>query len=164
VTLTRSGILARNDAEFTAFLDLLDSLPVARLDETFGGTGRDRSVRDVVAHLHAWHILLERWHAEGSAGGTPAIPADGYDWSRLAELNEQLRLQWQDTPLTQLLPLLRASHEALQAMVALHTDAELDDPNAYAWTRGSALGEFALECGANHYVWARGAVATGLAL
>ena len=30
--------------------------------------------------------------------------------------------------LAELLPLLRASHESLQAMVALHDDAELDDP------------------------------------
>ena len=52
----------------------------------------------------------------------------------------------------------------LQAMVALHDDRELDDPTAFAWTKGSALGEFAQECGGSHYAWAREAIAHGLRL
>ena len=164
VTFTHAGILERNDAEFATFVALVESLPAERLDEPFAGTARDRNVRDVVAHLHAWHILLERWHSDGAAGGSPAIPAEGYTWSRLDELNEDLRQQWQDTTLAELLPLLKASHESLQAMVALHTDAELDDPAAYAWTRGSALGEYALECGGNHYAWGRATITAGLGL
>ena len=164
VTFTREVLLERDDAEFATLLALIESLPPARLSEQFAGSGRDRNVRDVVAHLHAWHILLERWYSDGTAGGSPSIPADGYSWARLAELNEDLRQQWQDTTLAELLPLLGASHESLQAMVALHTDAELDDPAAYPWTRGTALGEFALECGGNHYAWARDTIAAGLEL
>ena len=164
MTFTHAGLLKRNDADFAALVALIESLPAPRLDEPFAGAGRDRNVRDVVAHLHAWHMLLERWYSEGSTGGSPVIPAQGYSWSRLAELNEDLRQQWQATTLGELMPLLKASHESLQAMVALHTDAELDDPTAYAWTRGTALGEFAVECGGNHYAWARDAISTGLGL
>jgi hypothetical protein len=161
---TRAELLSGNDAEFAALLKLIDDLPPERLAEEFAGTARDRNIRDVVAHLHAWHILLEKWYAEGETGGMPAIPAEGYTWQRLAELNEELRLQWQDTSLPELLALLRASHESLQAMVALHTDAELTGGTAYAWTQGSPLGEFAWECGGNHYVWARTTIAAGLGL
>jgi hypothetical protein len=164
VTYTHAGLLARNDAEFAALLALIDGIPADRLDEVFAGSSRDRNVRDVVAHLHAWHILLERWYSEGSMGGSPRIPAEGYSWRQLAQLNEALRQQWQDTSLAELLPLLRASHESLQAMVALHDDRELDDADAFAWTRGTALGEFAQECGGAHYVWARGVIAAGLGL
>ncbi|GAA1987707.1 ClbS/DfsB family four-helix bundle protein [Microbacterium pumilum] len=164
VDYTHSGLLARNDEEFAALLALIDGILPERLDEEFAGSSRDRNVRDVAAHLHAWHILLERWYSDGMSGGTPSIPAEGYTWSRLAELNEDLRQQWQDTSLAELLPLLRASHESLQAMVALHDDSELADPQAYAWTDGSALGEYALECGGNHYVWARETISTGLGL
>ncbi|SFS03450.1 hypothetical protein SAMN04487846_1673 [Microbacterium sp. cf046] len=164
MTFTHAGLLERNDAEFTALIALIDSLAADRLAEDFAGSGRDRNVRDVIAHLHAWHILLERWYSEGQSGGSPRIPAEGYSWARLDDLNEELRQQWQDTTLAELLPLLKASHESLQAMVALHTDAELDDPGAYAWTRGTALGEFALECGGNHYAWGRDTIATGLGL
>ena len=53
------------------------------------------------------------------------------------------------------MPLLRASHESLQAMVALHDDGSSTIRRRFAWTRGSALGEFGLECGGNHYAWAR---------
>ena len=164
MTYAHDDLLARGDSEFAALLDLIDRLPAERLDEEFAGPARDRNVRDVVAHLHAWHILLERWYSDGMAGGSPSIPAAGYTWRELADLNEALRQQWQDTSLAELLPLLRASHEALQAMVALHDDRELDDPAAFSWTRGAALGEFALECGGNHYAWARDAIAVGLRL
>ncbi len=164
MTYTHAGLLARNDAEFAALLALIEGLPAERLTEEFAGTACDRNVRDVVAHVHAWHILLERWYSDGTTGGSPAIPAEGYSWRRLAELNEDLRQQWQETSLAELLPLVRASHEALQAMVALHDDRELDDPTAFAWTRGAALGEYALECGGNHYVWARTTITAGLGL
>ena len=125
VTSTREVLLERDDAEFAALLALIESLPPGRLSEQFAGSGRDRNVRDVVAHLHAWHILLERWYSDGTAGGSPSIPAEGYSWARLAEL---------------------------------------DHPAAYPWTRGTALGEFALECGGNHYAWARDTIAAGLEL
>jgi len=164
VDFTRDELLERNDEEFEALIGLIDSLPPERLDEEFAGDGRDRNVRDVVAHLHAWHILFEGWYAEGTTGGIPAIPADGYSWSQLAELNEDLRQQWQDTSLHDLLALLKASHQSLQADVALHSDAELSDPDIHPWTQGSPLGELALECGGNHYRWARNAIATGLRL
>ncbi len=162
--LTRTELIARNDAELTELLTLIEGLPAERLDEEFAGEGRDRSVRDVVAHLHAWHILLEKWYADGTAGDTPSIPAEGYTWRELPALNEELRLQWQDTSLAELLPLLRASHESLQAMIALHDDRQLSDPAAFSWTQGSPLGEFAWECGGNHYAWARGVITAGLGL
>ncbi|MFB8147325.1 ClbS/DfsB family four-helix bundle protein [Microbacterium sp. NPDC056003] len=161
---THAELIARNDAEFAALFALIEGLPEERLTEEFAGDGRDRTVRDVIAHLHAWHILLERWYSDGEAGGSPAIPAEGYTWRELAQLNEELRQQWQGTGLGELLALVRASHEALQAMVALRTDAELTAPDAFAWTQGSPLGEFAWECGGNHYIWARGVIAAGLGL
>jgi hypothetical protein len=164
VTYTRASLLARNDAEFEALLALIAGLSADQLGAEFAGPARDRNVRDVVAHLHAWHILLERWYSDGMSGGSPSIPAVGYSWRELAGLNEALRQQWQDTSLAELMPLLRASHEALQAMVALHDERELDDPAAFAWTKGSALGEFAQECGGSHYAWARDAIAHGLSL
>jgi hypothetical protein len=164
VTYSHAALLVRNDAEFETLLGLIAGLSTEQLEAEFAGPARDRNVRDVVAHLHAWHILLERWYSDGMSGGSPSIPADGYSWRELAELNEALRRQWQDTSLAELMPLLRASHEGLQAMVALHDDRELDDPTAFAWTRGSALGEFAQECGGSHYAWARDAIAHGLSL
>lgn len=161
---THSELLARNDAEFAALQELISGLSEERRNEEFAAGTRDRNVRDVVAHLHAWHILLERWYSDGQAGGSPSIPAEGFSWRDLDALNEELRQQWQGTDLTELMPLLGASHEALQAMVALRTDAELASPDAFAWTQGSALGEFAWECGGNHYRWARRTIATGLGL
>ena len=98
-------------------------------------------------------------------GSALVVAASGHAaWRDLDRLNEELRLQWQETSLSELLPLLRASHEALQAMVALHDDRQLDDPEAFGWTQGSPLGEFALECGGNHYAWARTTIARGLRL
>jgi hypothetical protein len=45
--------------------------------------------------------------------------------------------------------------------VALHSDSELSSADAYAWTGGVPLGEFAWECGGGHYAWARRVIQAG---
>ncbi len=81
--LARSG-----DEEYGQLKELVARLRAeGRLDAAFANEGRDRSVRDVLAHLHAWHLLLEGWYEDGMIGGSPALPADGYTWRQLDALN-----------------------------------------------------------------------------
>lgn len=159
----RDALLRRNEDEYVLLRGVVDRLRgEGRIDDRFAGDGRDRSLRDVLAHLHAWHVLLEQWYADGMAGGSPAIPADGYSWRELDDLNVTLQDRWAGTDIDAVASLLEESHARLQLMVAAHEDEELFDPEAYPWTRGAALGEFCLECGGNHYAWARDAIARGL--
>lgn len=72
----RGAPLRRNEDEYALLLGVIDDVRAkGRIDAEFDGTARDRSVRDVLAHLHAWHLLLEQWHAEG---------INHYAWAREA--------------------------------------------------------------------------------
>jgi hypothetical protein len=161
----RDELLRRGTAEYAALVGLVARVRAAgRLDEEFVGDARDRRVRDVLSHLHAWHLLLEGWYEDGMLDGSPAIPADGYTWRELDALNVSLRDEWAGTGVEEIERRLDASHAGLQRLVAAHSDAELFDAAAHPWTRGTELGEFCLECGGNHYRWARTAIAEGLGL
>lgn len=164
-TQQRDALLQRNDDEFAQLKTLVARLrDEGRIDEAFEGDARDRNVRDVLAHLLAWHLLLEGWYEEGMIGGTPAIPADGYSWRELDALNVVLRDRYQHASLAEIEYRLDLSHAGVQRLLRAHSDEDLFDEAAYPWTRGSHLGEFCLECGGNHYVWARTAIMTGLAV
>ncbi|GAA2015877.1 ClbS/DfsB family four-helix bundle protein [Microbacterium ulmi] len=161
----REELIRRNDEEYSALTGLVARVRAAdRVDEEFAGDARDRNVRDVLAHLHAWHLLLEGWYEDGMIGGSPALPAPGYTWSDLDALNVTLRDRWVDAPLEKVEALLDASHRGLQRLVSVHSDAQLFDGGTYPWTQGSALGSLCLECGGNHYRWGRAAIGAGLGI
>jgi len=162
-TEQRDALFQRNADEYAELKAVVARLrDGGRLDEAFGGQTRDRSVRDVLAHLLAWHLLLEGWYEDGMIGGSPALPADGYTWRELDALNVVLRDRWDQATIEDVERRLDASHAGLQRLVQAHSDEELFDGGAYPWTRGSKLGEFCLECGGNHYAWARKTIAAGL--
>lgn len=159
----RDALVAQNDDEYGQLKALVKRMRAdGRADEVFAGDARDRNLRDVLAHLLAWHLLLEGWYEEGMIGGSPGIPADGYTWKELDALNVVLRDRWQDATLDEVERRLDGSHAGLQRLLAAHSDEELFDGTTYVWTRGYRLGEFCLECGGNHYKWARETISAGL--
>ena len=162
-TEQREALSRRNADEYAELKSVVARLRAeGRVEEPFSGEARDRCVRDVLAHLLAWHLLLEGWYEDGMIGGSPALPADGYTWRQLDALNVVIRDRWQDASLDLVERRLDASHEGLQRLIATHSDEELFDGRTYTWTRGSKLGDFCLECGGNHYAWARTTIAAGL--
>lgn len=161
----RDELARRNDGEYAALKDLVARVRAdGRADEEFSGDARDRNVHDVLAHLHAWHLLLEGWYEDGMIGGMPALPAEGYTWRDLDALNVVLRARWVDEGLDDIEALLDASHLGLRRLIDVHTDEQLYDEALYPWTQGSRLGGLCLEVGGNHYRWARKAIAEGLRL
>ena len=162
-TEQRDALSRRNAEEYAQLKSAVARLRAdGRIDDPFAGESRDRCVRDVLAHLLAWQLLLEGWYEDGMIGGSPALPADGYTWRQLDALTVVLRDRWQDAALDEVERRLDGSHEGLQRLIAAHSDEELFDGRTYTWTRGSKLGEFCLECGGNHYAWARTTIAAGL--
>ena len=151
---TRDGVLEASETEFAALLEFVDQLSPEQRERDFASPDRDRNVRDVLAHLHAWHLLLMQWQAEGASGGTPEIPAPGYTWATLDELNESLRDRYSATSLADIRELLIASHNASNELISEHSQEELFFEGALPWTGTSTLAEFAIECTSAHYDWA----------
>ena len=114
----------------------------------------DRRVRDVLGHLHAWHLIVLGRYEEGLAGRHPAIPARGHTWSTLPALDAEIwqRCQGADLPTTR--AALEASHGRVQELTQSHTDAELFTKKRYPWTGSTSLGAHLVSATSSHYDWA----------
>lgn len=151
---TRDELLESSDSAFAALGAIVDRLPGEALTAPFPFEDRDRCVRDVLGHLHEWHTMALSWHEEASRGGTPAIPAPGFTWRTLPALNHEIWLRYQDVDLATVRADLDASHRAVDAVIAAHTDAELFTKRLYPWTGTTSLGAYLLSATTSHYAWA----------
>jgi hypothetical protein len=119
-----------------------------------GAAYRDRRVGDVLAHLHAWHVVFDGWVAQDRSGAVPAYPAEGYTWKDLDALNEALYQAHRERPYEAVRAMLESSHRTMIVLLDTFTEDELTDPEAFAWLGGQAIGDVAHECLGAHYDWA----------
>jgi hypothetical protein len=159
---SKAALLNGSDAEFSKLLAYVDGLTPEQREAEFSGLGRDRNVRDVLAHLHAWHVLLLGWNEDAAIGLTPELPAPGYSWSDLDALNSGLREGFAPIPLDEIRGLLEASHAEVGEFIAAQSDDELFTEGALAWTGSSTLAELIDECTGVHYRWADATIRRGL--
>ncbi|MFE6256036.1 ClbS/DfsB family four-helix bundle protein [Agromyces sp. NPDC057865] len=156
---TRSDLLDEARRAFAGLDDAIDRIPEPQRSSAFPDAAlRDHDVRDVVNHLHAWHVLLDGWLDAAAVGRTPAFPAEGYDWVSLDELNHVLRDRYRGVALAAARARLRTSHDRLLVRVAGIDEAELYDASRHPWSSGP-LAEPMHECLGGHYEWAIGAIA-----
>lgn len=120
------------------------------------------SVKDVLAHLTAWKLLFLGWYAAGLRGETPALPAEGYNWGKLAQLNQQIYEQHRDQPLPEVLAQFEEAYAAVHQLAEGLPDDALFAPGAYAWTGKHALVTYIAPNTSEHYRWARQEIRKGL--
>ncbi|MCU0281239.1 MAG: ClbS/DfsB family four-helix bundle protein, partial [Acidimicrobiia bacterium] len=86
---TRADLLAAIDSELARLIAQVQQVPPA--DRLRPGACGEWSVKDVLAHLDAWHEMFLDWEAAGCRGEKPVIPAPGYTWATTPALNEEIR-------------------------------------------------------------------------
>src|SRR5512139_818345 len=94
---TKAELESAGQAEYERLLAVVDSIPLER--RTAPGVNGEQSVKDVLAHLYAWHRMFLTWYAEGMVGTPVPMPAPGYNWRQIPELNEAIYQQYRDLPL-----------------------------------------------------------------
>jgi hypothetical protein len=67
------------------------------------------TVADVIAHIVVWDQRLLGWLAETAHGDDPSIPAPGYSWDDIDQLNEENRIAQQGRPIGEIMADYRAS-------------------------------------------------------
>lgn len=149
---TRVELEAAGQEEYDRLLALVDSLPVDR--RTAPGVNGEQSVKDVLAHLHAWHRLFLTWYAEGMVGTPVPMPAPGFTWKEVPELNEQIYRQHRGLYLGEVMTRLADSHQRVMKVIESHDDHELLTKKHYAWTGSTSLGSYLVSATASHYSWA----------
>lgn len=152
---SKVDLLEASDTGLRLLLTEVEAIPADQQSEEFPFEGRDRTIRDVICHLHEWHKLMLGWYDVGMRGDKPDIPAAGYSWKTTPELNRELWEEHQGTSLDEALELLSHSHQAVHDLIVRHTDEELFTKQLFAWTGSTSLGAYLVSSTSSHYEWGR---------
>jgi len=140
-----------NFAKLNAFIEQLS--PALQNQEFPPGT-MNRNIRDVLTHLHHWHLMLLQWYQLGMAGKKPEMPAKGYSWKTTPQLNQWIKEHYQSTSLAEAKSMLSKSYDQLQHLIKEHSDEELFEKKKYKWTGSTSLGAYLISATSSHYDWA----------
>lgn len=151
---TKEELLALSQKQYRKLLDFIASLSEEERHKEFPIGYLNRNSTDVLAHLHHWHLLLLDWYGSGMAGNKPDMPAKGYSWKTVPELNRMIWKKYQGTPTTQVHNFLDASYADMQKLMERYTDQELFEKKKYKWTGSTSLGAYLISATSSHYDWA----------
>ena len=155
---TKHGLAESARDEYRRLAEAVAGIPVSLRAAQAEAGMRDRSVRDVLWHLHEWHMLALRWHTDGTAGGASALPAPGHSGDAADTVSGAIHERAQDVPFQEAAGSLDASHRALLALIDRYSDEELFNPARHPWTGGTPLGSHLAAATSVHYDWGRAAV------
>ncbi len=157
---TKTLILAESQKEHEALEGFLSRLSPAQMIEP--GMLGEWSVKDVLAHLYEWEQMVLGWLAVTERGEIPVVPAEGYKWSQLPALNEEIRQKHSDRPLDEILALFRDSYNQVMKTIESLSEETLFTPGLYPWTNKNALGAYFVSATSSHYRWAHKEMKKGL--
>ena len=110
-------------------------------------------LKQILAHLHAWHRLLLNWCSTGPHG-KPELPAPGYNWRQTRELNRQLDHEFESVALPSVRRRLKLSYGRVVKLVDGLSEEEFNQPGHFKWTGNNALASYIIPNTVSHYRWA----------
>jgi hypothetical protein len=153
-------LLKQSQDNFQKLNTLVDSIHDP--DREFAVGSMNRNVRDVLAHIYHWHLMMLDWYEKGMQGVKPEIPVKVYPWKSTPHLNHKI---WEDYNITELDTLrekLINSHIELTYITQKHSEAELFEKKKYKWTGSTSLGAYLIGATSSHYDWAIKLIKKGL--
>ena len=151
---SKDELLRASQDNYQKLLDLIRSIDLTDWERSFPPGTMNRNIRDVLAHLHQWHMLFLRWYEVGMNGNKPDMPAPGYTWKTVPALNRKIWKEYQEVDLKNVMLLFNDSYAQLQAVISEHSDQDLFEKRKYAWTGSTSLGAYLISSTSSHYDWA----------
>ncbi len=146
--------MALSQKNYEKLLKFIDDLPANQQEASFPEGYLNRNIRDVLAHLHHWHLMFEDWYKVGMSGEKPDIPAKGYTWKTTPDLNREIQKRYSTVPLEEVRKNLATSHRRMVELIAKHSEEELFEKKRYKWTGTTSLGAYLISATSSHYDWA----------
>jgi hypothetical protein len=112
------------------------------------------TTKDVLAHLSEWQQMALDWYKQGLKGETPALPAPGYNWRQIPELNQMIYLKHKDSSLKDVLENFSQSHQEIMSLLEQLSENELFERGHYAWTKENNLATYLISVTSSHDKWA----------
>ncbi len=151
---SKSELLKLSQDNFKKLNDFIDQKSRGDQQKEFPLGAMNRNIRDVLAHLHHWHLLMLDWYKIGMSGKKPEMPAKGYSWKTTADLNKWILGNYQSSTLEEVRKSLDKSFQEVQEIIAKHSDEELFEKKKYKWTGSTSLGAYLISATSSHYDWA----------
>lgn len=139
---------------YNKLLGFIDSIPSKWSEREFPEGTLNRNVSDVLAHLHHWHLMMLKWYEVGMAGEKPKMPAEGFTWKTLPDLNRLIHRKYQNTSVATVKIKFVDSHRVVSKLIEMHTNVELFEKKHYFWTGSTSLGAYLISATSSHYDWA----------
>ena len=151
---SKTELLELGQANYQALMEFVNSQSnEAKMAEFPEGT-MNRNIRDVLGHLHHWHLMMLDWYNVGMTGKKPDMPAKGYTWKTTPDLNRWIWEKYNSEDLETVIIWLNDSYEDLRKVITKHSDKELFTKKKYHWTGSTSLGSYLVSATSSHYDWA----------
>lgn len=151
---SKTELIELSKRNFERLSHFCDALSPEEQEMDFPEGTLNRNIRDVIAHLNHWNLLFLNWYEIGMAGGSPDMPASGYTWRTIPELNRVIRKMYSNEKLIDVRKSLKKSFGQLQEIISKHSDQELFEKMKYKWTGTTSLGSYLISVSSSHYDWA----------
>lgn len=120
---TKETLLSQAKSEYKKLQATVKTLSAETIEKP--GACDKWSIKDILAHLNAWHELMINWYEVGMSGEKPAIPSLGYTWKTTPALNEKIYQDNRNTSLKEVLENLDATYKKVAELIEKHSDNEL---------------------------------------
>lgn len=151
---TKDELLLLGQKNFNRLNEWIDSYSIEELNQEFPKGYLNRNIRDVLAHLHHWHLMVLEWYAIDMQGEMPDVPAKGYTWKTLPELNREIWHTYKDIELNKARTLLNGSFDEVRKVIISHSNEELFEKKKYKWTGSTSMAAYLISATSSHYDWA----------
>ncbi len=150
----KNTLLEFSQKNFDLLLKYINSRSEPEQMNEFPTGTMNRNIRDVLAHLYHWHLMMKDWYVVGMEGQKPDIPAKGYTWKTVPQLNHKIWQDYQNVSLQEIRESLENSHKEMMQLIVNHSNEELFEKKRYAWTGTTSLGAYFIGATSSHYDWA----------
>lgn len=151
---TKEELLFLSQKNYTKLLDFIETLPEHQLHNDFPKGYLNRNISDVLAHLHHWHLMLLGWYSEGLDGSKPKMPAEGYTWKTLPDLNRKIQEKYQEVSLRDARDMLNDSFQKVYHLIKSNSESDLFEKKKFNWTGTTSLAAYLISATSSHYDWA----------
>jgi hypothetical protein len=150
---TKKELLSLSQENYNKLMGLVESFSETERNNKFPKGYLNRNSTDVLAHLHHWHLMVLDWYVIGMTGKKPDMPAKGYSWKTVPELNRMIREKYKDVDYARVKNLLDCSYNDIQKLIKSHSNQELFEKKKYKWTGTTSLGAYLISATSSHYDW-----------
>lgn len=149
----KSELLNHAKAKYERLIEFVDSFSKKEQSNNFSIGAIHGNIKDVLAHLHAWHLMQLDWYTQEISGEKHEIPFDGFS-KNLPDFNQDIQKRYAQVSLDKTKGLLAQSYKTILKIIEMHGDNEFFAKKSNHWMGATSLSAYLISTIYSHYDWA----------